>query len=56
VVGPEGGLSAEEVADLRDMGAVCATLGSTILRTETAAVVALSLAIFALGGLGNARE
>jgi 16S rRNA (uracil1498-N3)-methyltransferase len=56
VVGPEGGLSAEEVADLRDMGAACATLGPTILRTETAAVVALSLAIFALGGLGNASE
>jgi 16S rRNA (uracil1498-N3)-methyltransferase len=53
VVGPEGGLSAEEVDALVALGAVSATLGPTILRTETAAIVALSLAVFALGGLGS---
>lgn len=53
VVGPEGGLTAEEVEALGALGAVSATLGPTILRTETAAVVALSLAVFALGGLGG---
>ena len=55
IVGPEGGLAAEEVAALQAIGATTASLGPTILRTETAAVVALALAIGALGGLGNAR-
>jgi 16S rRNA (uracil1498-N3)-methyltransferase len=55
IVGPEGGLAAEEVAALEAIGATAASLGPTILRTETAAVVALALAIAALGGLGNAH-
>jgi 16S rRNA (uracil1498-N3)-methyltransferase len=55
VVGPEGGLSAEEVESLRTIGAISATLGPSILRTETAAVVALALAVSALGGLGGSR-
>lgn len=45
VIGPEGGLSADEVARLTDAGAVTATLGPTILRTETAAVAALAIAV-----------
>ncbi len=53
VVGPEGGLSAEEVDVLVEHGAVVASLGSSILRTETAAIVALGLAIHELGGLGH---
>ena len=56
VVGPEGGLSAEEVDALGAVGAIPATLGPTILRTETAAVVALALALSALGGLGRGCE
>lgn len=52
VVGPEGGLSADEVARLEGLGAVPVTLGATILRTETAAIVALALAVHAFGGLG----
>ena len=55
VVGPEGGLAAEEVAVLERIGAVTCTLGPTILRAETAAVVAAALVIHELGGLGNAR-
>jgi 16S rRNA (uracil1498-N3)-methyltransferase len=55
IVGPEGGLAAEEVAALQAIGATTASLGPTILRTETAAIVALALAIGALGGLGNTR-
>lgn len=51
-VGPEGGFSAEEIAALELAGARTATLGPTILRTETAAVVASALALSALGGLG----
>ncbi len=55
VVGPEGGLSAEEVDALVARGAVAASLGPTVMRTETAAVVSLALAIGALGGMGGAR-
>jgi len=53
VVGPEGGLSAEEVAVLVDAGAVPVSLGPTVLRTETAGVVASALVIHELGGLGG---
>ena len=55
VVGPEGGLSAEEVAALRADGAHVVSLGARILRTETAAVVGLALTLAALGGLGSDR-
>ena len=53
VVGPEGGLSAEEVNALEARGAVVASLGPTVMRTETAAVVSLALAIASLGGMGG---
>jgi 16S rRNA (uracil1498-N3)-methyltransferase len=56
VVGPEGGLTAEEVTRLVDAGAVAVTLGPSILRTETAAVAAVALALSALGGLGGTRD
>lgn len=41
VVGPEGGLSDDEVAALTDAGASAVRLGPTVLRTSTAAAVAL---------------
>lgn len=41
VVGPEGGISAEEVDALTDAGAAVVRLGPTVLRTSTAAAVAL---------------
>ena len=47
IVGPEGGISAEEIAALRTAGAQAVRLGPTILRTSTAAAVALG----ALGAL-----
>lgn len=53
VVGPEGGLAADEVEWLVSLGAVVVSLGHTILRTETAGIVAAALAIYALGGLGG---
>ncbi len=55
VVGPEGGLTASEVGVLADAGATVVSLGPTVLRTETAGVVALALALAARGGLGYAR-
>ena len=55
VVGPEGGLSATEVLTLAEAGGVTCSLGSTILRTETAAIVALALVTDALRALDDAR-
>lgn len=49
VIGPEGGLSNEEVEGLRAAGAKAVTLGSRILRTEPAPLVMTS-AIFTLLG------
>lgn len=53
-IGPEGGFSAGEVALARRNGAIPVTLGPRILRAETAALVAATLALSALGGLGGA--
>lgn len=41
VVGPEGGLTPDEVAALRDAGAHVVRLGAEVLRTSTAGVVAV---------------
>ena len=45
VIGPEGGISPEEIADLEAVGAKTVTLGPRILRTETAAIAAATLAM-----------
>ncbi|OBJ65027.1 16S rRNA (uracil(1498)-N(3))-methyltransferase [Mycobacterium asiaticum] len=41
VVGPEGGVTPDELAALTDAGAAAIRLGPTVLRTSTAAAVAL---------------
>jgi 16S rRNA (uracil1498-N3)-methyltransferase len=41
VVGPEGGITDQELATLKSAGAVSVRLGPTVLRTSTAAAVAL---------------
>ena len=53
VVGPEGGLSRHEVSALCDANPFASTvsLGPSILRTETAGLLAPALAIYELGGL-----
>ena len=43
VVGPEGGVSPEELAAFRDVGAPAYRLGDTVLRTSTAGTAALAL-------------
>lgn len=48
IIGPEGGFSDEEAALLKDLGAQCVTLGKTILRTETAGIVALAMVLYEL--------
>jgi len=52
VVGPEGGLSDEEVAAFGAAGAVPVSLGPQILRTETASVVAAALVLQHFARLG----
>jgi 16S rRNA (uracil1498-N3)-methyltransferase len=41
IVGPEGGIADEEIAALTEAGARAVRLGPTVLRTSTAAAVAL---------------
>ena len=50
-IGPEGGFSAEEAAEATKHGFHLATLGRRILRAETAAIAAVSLAQFLWGDL-----
>ena len=51
VIGPEGGWSDAEAAALDDLGCRATALGPTVLRVETAAVVAAALAL--AGPLGE---
>lgn len=51
VIGPEGGWTERELALAREAGFRWATLGERILRTETAALVAICLAQNCLGNL-----
>lgn len=55
VVGPEGGLTDSEIDLLlaSNPHASLVSLGSSILRTETAGITASALVIYELGGLGN---
>ncbi len=49
-IGPEGGLTSEEVALARRHGAQIVSLGSRILRAETAALAAVANVMYELGG------
>jgi 16S rRNA (uracil1498-N3)-methyltransferase len=53
VVGPEGGLSADEVRRAEQFGAVLAGLGPRVLRAETAGLAALSAIMYQCGDLGG---
>lgn len=46
IIGPEGGIDPKEIFELKNCGAKIITLGSRILRTETASLVVLSNIIY----------
>lgn len=50
VTGPEGGLSADEIAAARSHDAAVVSLGHRILRAETAAIAAVAMLVGARGG------
>ena len=52
-IGPEGGFSREEVDLSRSYGIIPVTLGSRILRAETAGLVAATIVLYELGELGD---
>jgi 16S rRNA (uracil1498-N3)-methyltransferase len=52
LIGPEGGFEHSEVEAAVAAGATPVTLGQRILRTETAAIVCLSIMMYEWGGLG----
>ncbi len=45
VIGPEGGMGAEEIERLKGAGALPVTLGPRIFRTETAGLAALVMVL-----------
>ncbi|RUS48506.1 16S rRNA (uracil(1498)-N(3))-methyltransferase [Cohnella sp. AR92] len=53
IVGPEGGFDPREVEQAAEAGAVAVGLGRRILRTETAALVALACIAYESGELGG---
>lgn len=53
IIGPEGGFSADEVALAQEKGAQLVTMGPRILRTETAAVAAVTVVMYHHGDLGG---
>ena len=53
IVGPEGGLTGDEVARASAAGYVLVTLGQRILRTETAGPAIVALLQYGLGDLGS---
>lgn len=51
VIGPEGGISPQEIDNFKKSGAKIVTLGNRILRTETVALVITSILQYELGDL-----
>ena len=51
LIGPEGGLTEEEVALAREHGFIPVKLGQRILRTETAAITLIGILQYELGDL-----
>lgn len=56
IVGPEGGLTAEEVRQAREAGFRSVSLGRNVLKVETAAPAIVAMLQYEIGGLGAAAE
>lgn len=56
IIGPEGGITAEEVSLLKNSGAKVITLGNRILRTETVALALTSIIMYELGDIGGKNK
>ena len=56
LIGPEGGFSGREVEEARRAGAIAVSLGPTRLRSETAAIVAVALAVAVLDDRATAAR
>jgi len=52
MIGPEGGLSADEIAQAETSGFLPVALGPRVLRTETAPVAAMALCQWLWGDFG----
>ena len=52
-VGPEGGFEESEIESIEEIGGKSVSLGPRILRTETASLVASSIALYELSDLGG---
>lgn len=52
LIGPEGGLSDEELSKLRDAGFTIASAGPRVMRAETAAIAIASIIQYACGDMG----
>lgn len=52
IIGPEGGFEKEEIEAIKEIGGQVVSLGTKILRTETAGLVASTIILYELSGLG----
>lgn len=53
IIGPEGGISEQELEMAKNAGAMAVSLGRRILRAETAGLVAISAIFYETGDLGD---
>ena len=53
LIGPPGGFSGQEALAIREAGAKLVTLGSRVLRSETAAIAVMSAILYESGDLGG---
>ena len=53
IIGPEGGITKDEIDTLRELGYQVASLGKRILRMETAAITAAAVVLFERGEMGG---
>lgn len=53
IVGPEGGFSRSEIRELKEAGFIPASLGTRILRSETAAIALVAIIQYEWGDMGT---